>query len=213
MRSLAGQMVFAALLACVIGAFDAEAAPVLCKRKKGTVVVRDPACRAKETQLDLAEFLGKVSSATTADTANALAAPENWHEVGAAGEPAFQNGWGPPTYPVVAPLKYEAFAFYKDHEGVVHLRGAAVAGTKGLPIFQLPVGYRPASERILSLPATCTACSRTDPQGDTVSVSTGELTIIGSDVDPGVDGAVFTNEELVGSRLIFLDGISFRAGS
>ncbi len=34
----------------------AGAAPVFCKKKSGAVVVRDPACKKKETQLNLSQF-------------------------------------------------------------------------------------------------------------------------------------------------------------
>ena len=34
----------------------AEAVPVLCQKRSGAVVVRDPACKKKETPLDLAQF-------------------------------------------------------------------------------------------------------------------------------------------------------------
>lgn len=34
-------------------------------------------------------------------------------------------------------------AYYKDSQGIVHLRGSAADGTKG-PVFTLPPGYRPS---------------------------------------------------------------------
>jgi hypothetical protein len=34
----------------------ADAAPVVCKKRSGTMVVRDPACKKKETAVDLAQF-------------------------------------------------------------------------------------------------------------------------------------------------------------
>jgi hypothetical protein len=72
---------------------------------------------------------------------------EGWHEVGAPGEPQFQNGWkntGPTT----------SVAFYKDQEGEVHLRGQAT-GAEGTIMFQLPPGYRPGPERIIDLQVVC----------------------------------------------------------
>jgi hypothetical protein len=210
MTSRASVLLVAALVAWIITALDANAAPVLCKKKKGTVVVRDPACTAKETQIDLAELLGKVPSAATADS---LTAPEGWHEVGSDGEPPFQNSWHNVTNAVPLPFSYETAAFYKDHEGLVHLRGAVVGGSKATAIFQLPPGYRPAPAKVLSLATTCIACSHPDPQGETVGVSTGELTIFGSDIDPAIDGAVAIQDTLTGSGVVSLDGITFRAGS
>jgi hypothetical protein len=53
MKALVG-MLAVALVAGVVP--PAGAAPVLCKKKSGAVVVRDPACRKKEKALDLAQF-------------------------------------------------------------------------------------------------------------------------------------------------------------
>jgi len=81
------------------------------------------------------------------------------HLVGAAGEPAYQNGWkgynGPP---------FGNASFYKDSSGVVHLTGLTcsessqdatvctsstlIGGT--VPIFTLPVGFRPASQLLFT---------------------------------------------------------------
>lgn len=64
-----------------------------------------------------------------------IGASEAWHVVGAAGEPAFENGW---AAGVVAP------AFYKDPAGIVWLRGNANGTTINTTVWTLPVGYRPA---------------------------------------------------------------------
>jgi hypothetical protein len=66
-----------------------------------------------------------------------LSSPEAWHEIGAPGQPFFQNGWTneDPGTTVTA-------GFYKDPFGVVHLKGAIVSGTNA-PVFTLPAGYRP----------------------------------------------------------------------
>lgn len=84
-----------------------------------------------------------------------LRPPEGWHEVGA---PGFQNSWVNST-PTVA--------FYKDREGVVHLRGEAELGTHNATIFQLPAGYRPASGEVLFFAVVC-GCTGTDSAGDTL---------------------------------------------
>lgn len=73
--------------------------------------------------------LGKLKAKTTAI--------EPFHIVGAAGEPAFQNGW------VNFGAAYGEVSFYKDPDGWVHLKGVASAGTNQSVIFTLPVGYRP----------------------------------------------------------------------
>jgi hypothetical protein len=61
-----------------------------------------------------------------------------WHVVGAAGEPAFQNGWGNQA-------GYDAVAFRKDPFGRVWIRGAVSGGATGTTIFTLPAGYRPVA--------------------------------------------------------------------
>lgn len=68
-----------------------------------------------------------------------LAPAENWHEVGAPGQPAFQNGWTNED-----PTETTA-AFYEDPYGVVHLKGnIANAGDASTTMFTLPAGYRPS---------------------------------------------------------------------
>jgi len=69
---------------------------------------------------------------------------ETWHEVGAVGEPIFDNlfsnlggGW-------------ETLAFRKFPDGTVCFKGSvtkAAAAGNDLQVFQLPVGYRPTSRR------------------------------------------------------------------
>lgn len=66
---------------------------------------------------------------------------DTWHNIGAAGEPAYQNSfstygggeWGTPS-------------FFKDTLGFVHLRGlVAHSNPMSGYIFTLPAGYRPAT--------------------------------------------------------------------
>jgi len=80
------------------------------------------------------------------------------HVVGAAGEPAYQNGWMGYGAP------FGKASFYKDSSGVVHLTGLTcsessqdatvctsstlIGGT--VPIFTLPVGFRPASQLLFT---------------------------------------------------------------
>ena len=108
------------------------------KVKKGTLT---------GTQIN-ASTLGTVPSAQTANVANSVAPSEGWHEIGAPGQPGFQNNWknvGGPN---------ETGAFYKDREGIVHLRGFVKPGTESL-IFELPPGYRPASGKTLIFSVYC----------------------------------------------------------
>jgi len=65
-------------------------------------------------------------------------ADDSWHEVGTAGEPAFENNW----------VNYDGTtrataAFRKDALGFVHIKGMVKNGTIGQTIFTLPSGYRP----------------------------------------------------------------------
>jgi hypothetical protein len=65
--------------------------------------------------------------------------PEPWHIVGAAGEPAFTNSWTHYDQPGGRILK-----FMKDPGGTVFISGIAKSGSiGGVPVFTLPVGYRP----------------------------------------------------------------------
>jgi hypothetical protein len=61
-----------------------------------------------------------------------------WHEIGAAGEPAFVNGY---TH---TGANWGKVAFRKMPDGTVRLKGLMTPGTGGLACFTLPPGYRPA---------------------------------------------------------------------
>lgn len=128
----------------------------------------------------------KAETASRASVADSLAPNEPWHLVGTQGEPLFQNLWhnfgG-----------YSTTAFYKDHEGIVHLRGALIEGNG--TAFQLPAGYRPAAGEVLRFPMACSGLNC--PSG------AGKVEILGS------DGAVKLPVETQPS----LDGIAFRAES
>jgi hypothetical protein len=145
---------------------------------------------------------GTLGTVPTATTANSLAAPEALHMVGAPGEPLFQNGWvnyGPENEPV---------AFYKDHEGVVHLIGKTKGGPVGSVIFQLPPGYRPASS-VADFAVACD-CGAVDPQGGSVRLTTGSVSIRG----PGngsIDGTVILYNADSANN-VSLNGITFRVG-
>jgi hypothetical protein len=136
--------------------------------------------------------LGTVPSAQTANSAvvaDSIAASEPWHVVNAPGEPAFQNGWE--NVQTKAPPEPEPVAFYRDREGVVHLRGLAAGTLLEAVIFQLPPGYRPAPNRFFT-------------PGD------GLVRIYGSGIgNPGFDGAVVAPV----NKIVSFDGITFRAES
>jgi hypothetical protein len=94
--------------------------------------------------------LPRVTSPETMVPALALAfdrieSYEPWHEVGAAGQPAFQGTWV--NYGGAA----ETAAFYKDASGIVRLKGTIKSGALTTPAFTLPAGYRPAGEIIFAV--------------------------------------------------------------
>jgi hypothetical protein len=138
--------------------------------------------------------LGTVPRANVADSASALAPPEAVHLVGTPGEPPFEkgssNGKGGGGF---SPLPV---GFYKDHEGIVHLQGAAENPTEQ-GVFTLPPGYRPAG-------------------GFAVLFDQGEfgfVYVFGSNTKDeegaSISGQVFG----VGSKEALFDGITFRAES
>jgi hypothetical protein len=69
---------------------------------------------------------------------------EAWHFVGAAGEPAFQNGWV--NYDATRLVRYRKFP-----DGRVRLSGLLKNGVAGSIAFTLPAGYRPTQEGYYSV--------------------------------------------------------------
>jgi hypothetical protein len=154
--------------------------------------VRPNSLTGRQIKVSTLGTVPKATAAVSASTASALGPNEEWHRVGADGEPRFQNLWqnfgG-----------YETVAFYKDHEGTVHLRGALIDGS-GIA-FQLPSGYRPAAGTILRMAIACS--------GLNCPTGAGKAEIFGPGVAPGSDGGVKLPVETQPS----LDGITFRAES
>jgi hypothetical protein len=68
-----------------------------------------------------------------------IADVEEWREVGATGQPSFENSWV--NY---NSSTYRTAAFYKDPFGVVHIKGLVKSGSSGTTIFTLPPGNRPS---------------------------------------------------------------------
>ncbi len=136
--------------------------------------------------------LGKVPSATVADTANALAPLEPLHLVGAAGEPPFEEGAG--NVGLIPPNTLsQPVGFYKDRGGIVHLEGFAKSGKDGF-VFTLPLGDRPQS-----------GITQIFESGETLILIFGSNIAIGSQ---DVSGKVLSN-----TATAVLSGISFRPGS
>jgi hypothetical protein len=159
-------------------------------------------------QVPSANTANSATNANTATTANNIAAPEGFHQVGAPGEPAFLNGCTAATLATPG-VEVESPGFYKDREGRVHLKGAVLCPAGSAVAFQLPPGYRPANNRILTFSAFCLdGCTESDaPSGDTNDTRTGLVAIIGAGTPvPSGDGAVLGE----GTEMS-LDGLSFRA--
>lgn len=70
-----------------------------------------------------------------------------WHIVGAAGEPAFQNGW------VWYGAGWSVPAFRRVGE-IVYVKGAVKSGTVATNIFQLPSGFRPKENSYYAITAS-----------------------------------------------------------
>lgn len=147
------------------------------------------------TQINVST-LGTVPTAQTAEIANSIAAPEGFHEV-----TEFLNGWSN-LKPSVGGFP-ETVAFYKDQEGVVHLRGEAVPGPPGSVIFKLPPGFRPSNGRFIREPVSCF--------GPGCAKGVGSITIAGPNfkLSAEEDGVVAPLE----AEEVFLDGVAFRAAS
>jgi len=113
-------------------------------------------------------------------------APEAYREVGSTGNPAFLNGC------TNLGGIYETAAFFKDREGIVHLKGAVTCPGTSQTAFKLPPGYRPADNKIhIQLSIVQNAAD-----GD------------GQVVVSGHEGAVAAPNA---SGAFWLDGITFRA--
>lgn len=111
---------------------------------------------------------------------------DTWHYVGAAGEPAFQNGWT--NYDA---SNYSSTAFWKDPFGIVHIKGFVRSGTLSAAAFTLPAGYRPALA--LHLPAAANGAYATTRIGGEISGITG----IGiGEVQPSVNNTWYSLEAI-----------------
>lgn len=75
---------------------------------------------------------------------------EDWHEIGAAGQPAFQNSWDN-----VGGANDETAAFRLTRTQELHMKGYIDSGSDSTVIFQLPTNHRP--NKIITIPALYTS--------------------------------------------------------
>jgi hypothetical protein len=86
---------------------------------------------------------------------------EEWHTVGASGEPGFQNGW--------VPFDTGRTPKFKKIHGTVYMVGLAKSGTLNTVIFNLPIGYRQIAVTNLYIGTSSSAAFATlriDSNGD-----------------------------------------------
>ena len=115
---------------------------------------------------------------------------EDWHNIGAAGEPAFQGTWvANGTQP-----SYNPPGFRKRPDGVVELRGSVKSGTLNTTVFTLPVGYRPVNGIRISTQAhngTAVVAGMIY-----VDAATGNVQIYGStNADCGLEDVEFSTDQ------------------
>lgn len=123
----------------------------------------------------------KVNDAGTSTRVQTLATDDAWHEVGAAGEPAFAGTW------VNFGTGNSTAAFKLIADGLVQLKGTIKTGTIATAAFTLPAGYRPPASSRFAVPSN-------NAYGQVDITSAGVVT-------PQVGNNTFVS----------LDGISFKA--
>jgi hypothetical protein len=157
-------------------------------------------------------------NATHAGTADNIAPPEAWHEIGASGEPPFLGGSA--NYGALGSgLTAETAGFYKDKEGVVHLKGYIKTPTSGPlagALFNLPAGYRPGNTKVLFFNALCssdpTGCSTDGGTNGSSTESYATLLLLGGGSGLPISGASPDGLLIASSAAdVSLDGITFRA--
>jgi hypothetical protein len=135
------------------------------------------------------------TGATGAPGGNATVPIDSWHVVGAAGEPAFANGWTSYGSP------YPPLSFRKDPLGIVHFRGQgyaanAVATMTGM--FTLPAGYWPAGQSYFICPA---------------GSASGHLKVMVSATSSGTTPGVVNIEAFAANMTIDLSEVEFDTGT
>jgi len=143
-------------LSLVLGGTAFAAAASHGDKKADTKLVKKLAPTLSVKHAKTADNATNATNADTAANATALqgkaasafapSAIEAAHVVGAAGEPAFQNGWHAPGFP-----GDEGLSFYKDPWGIVHIQGSTSNSGSTSTVFTLPAGYRPAKNLYLAV--------------------------------------------------------------
>jgi hypothetical protein len=135
------------------------------------------------------------SHASVADSANSIPPAEATHLVGAPGQPGFESG--STNFPGEGGISFNPVGFYKDHEGIVHLQGIAMAGPASPAfVFTLPPGYRPAAGKLIVLEQLAES---------QVIIAGSSVVLEGTDLS----GKILGSE----GKPVVLDGITFRAES
>lgn len=114
---------------------------------------------------------------------NKTVVSEDWHWIGDAGEPNYENSW------VDYGGEYSGAGFKKDAVGNVYLTGLVKSGTVNTAIFTLPVGYRPAYRKIFATTSN-NVHARFDVQPSGVVSTTN-----GSNAWVSLDGITFPAEQ------------------
>jgi hypothetical protein len=153
-----------------------------------------------------ADTAGRANSAdiaNRADLATNIVAPEGFHEVGTPGEPAFRAGCAKNgEFP-----QLQSVGFYRDREGVVHLKGSYTCANAGVPAFALPPGYRPPAGVIH---AQAVGCLQDPPSEDCGDSLTTQINVAGTGFGPRGEG---DGVVAAAAKTVILSGVSFRAGS
>ena len=89
----------------------------------------------------------------------------DWHNVGASGEPAFQNSWAN----VGAP--YQVCRFGKLPNNELWIEGRITGGAIDTVAFTLPVGYRPLKKYVYNVALATSGYVEVNTNGDVKIIS------------------------------------------
>ncbi len=119
---------------------------------------------------------------------------DGWVNVIDAGAPNFQNSWTD----CASALGFNSAGYFRDRNGIVHLKGAVRGGTIDSTIFTLPAGFRPSMNQLFIVPvqASGSTCA---------GYRYGRLTVL-------TNGRVYAEHPVGVTPVAFgLDGVTFRA--